>query len=124
MRGFTWIDEEIEHSDREIARATALAAKWSELHRADEQRGFAAQARREDEEMGGYYRDPYEDLDDAEAGEARAEDRQAELNLEAERELEIEMIEEKLEAIGARMMRPYEHWNEDERYVEYAESDR
>lgn len=25
---------------------------------------------------------------------------------------------------GARMMRPYEHWNEDERYMQYMECDR
>ena len=43
---------------------------------------------------------------------------------EAERDLEIELCEDKLEAIGARMMRPYEHWNEDERFMEWSERER
>lgn len=43
---------------------------------------------------------------------------------DADRNLEIELIEDKLAAIGARMMRPYEHWNEDERLMEYLERDR
>ena len=32
------------------------------------------------------------------------------------------VIEELLSELGARMMRPYEHWNEDERYMEYMET--
>jgi hypothetical protein len=40
----------------------------------------------------------------------------------AERALEIELVEDKLERLGARMMRPYEHWHEEERYVEYLET--
>jgi hypothetical protein len=31
-------------------------------------------------------------------------------------------IEEMLGELGARMMRPYEHWNEDERMMEYLEN--
>jgi hypothetical protein len=42
----------------------------------------------------------------------------------ADRALELELIEDKLAALGARMMRPYEHWNEDERLVEYLECGR
>jgi hypothetical protein len=45
-------------------------------------------------------------------------------NAQAERDLEIELIEDKLSAIGARMMRPYEHWNEDESYMQYMEEGR
>jgi myo-inositol-1-phosphate synthase len=36
--------------------------------------------------------------------------------------LRLEVIEELLSDLGARMMRPYEHWNEDERYMEYMEN--
>jgi hypothetical protein len=43
---------------------------------------------------------------------------------EAERKLDIELIEDKLALIGARPMRPYEHWNEDEAYVQYMEEGR
>lgn len=37
---------------------------------------------------------------------------------------QIDLIETKLSELGARMMRPYEHWNEDERLVAYMERDR
>jgi hypothetical protein len=37
---------------------------------------------------------------------------------------QIEAIEELLSARGGRFCRPYEHWNEDERAMEYAERDR
>lgn len=37
---------------------------------------------------------------------------------------QVEWIEEELESLGVRIMRPYEHWNEDERYMQYMESDR
>ncbi len=43
---------------------------------------------------------------------------------DSDRNLEIELLEDKLAAIGARMMRPYEHWNEDERIMEYMERER
>jgi hypothetical protein len=33
-------------------------------------------------------------------------------------------VEEILATLGARMMRPYEHWNEEEQYMEWAERDR
>lgn len=34
----------------------------------------------------------------------------------------LDVIEELLGELGARMMRPYEHWNEDEKYMEYMET--
>jgi hypothetical protein len=36
--------------------------------------------------------------------------------------LKRDVIEELLSELGARMKRPYEHWNEEERYVEYMEN--
>ena len=36
--------------------------------------------------------------------------------------IRMEVIEELLSQLGARMMRPYEHWNEDEKYMEYMEN--
>ena len=35
-----------------------------------------------------------------------------------------EALEQVLHQLGARMMRPYEHWNEDERLMQYLEEDR
>ncbi len=37
------------------------------------------------------------------------------------RDLEREFIETQLDAMGARMMRPYEHWGEEERYYQWQE---
>lgn len=37
---------------------------------------------------------------------------------------QMEFIETQLHEAGARVMRPYEHWNEDERYMEYMERSR
>lgn len=123
-RGFTWIDEDVEHSDSDTARATALAKKWSSLQSAEEDRGFRRQA---DYEDGGRELDVCEDCDACNAGDYSQCEQVKEMArkqavLRAERDLEIELVEDKLERIGARMMRPYEHWNEDERYMEYMEN--
>lgn len=153
-RGFTWLDESIEHSDADTARATALAKKWSSLMSQDEDKYF----RRLADEDSGYDYDPFEDCEcewctlanhDCEPCEqcdnpghecsesccslcstprtltecqSRKEARECEDAKRAEHDLEIELIEDKLQAIGARMMRPYEHWNEDEQYMQYMEN--
>lgn len=36
--------------------------------------------------------------------------------------LRLQVIEEMLSELGVRMMRPYEHWNEEEAYMEYMEN--
>ncbi len=38
--------------------------------------------------------------------------------------LRMQVVEELIGELGGRMMRPYEHWNEEEQYREYAERDR
>lgn len=43
---------------------------------------------------------------------------------ESEDGVRIQVIEELLSGFNARMMRPYEHWNEDEKLMEYLERDR
>lgn len=45
------------------------------------------------------------------------------VELSAAEEVEIEIVEGMLEKLGARMMRPYEHWNEDERIMQYLEGE-
>ena len=95
MPNFAWLDETIEHSDADFTRATALAAKWSQLQSRQEYRYFTLSD---------------DDLCDP------CEAKQAELDLD------LELVEDKLAAIGARMMRPYEHFNEEERYMEYMET--
>lgn len=55
---------------------------------------------------------------------AIAEEQNRQRQHEANRQVRVDIIETMLEKYGARMMRPYEHWNEDERYMQYMESDR
>ena len=116
MPSWTWIDEDKERSEEDTERLTPilneLAAQWSTLTAAEEQRGWARQAAIEDG-------DPGPDFDtDEEAEDFEREQRQRfELH-----QLRLECIEVQLEHFGARMMRPYEHWNEDERLMEYMES--
>jgi len=124
-RDFTWIDETVEHDDHDYARAKALAARWSQLQTEEEERRWRRQADREN----GWDYEP-QICEDCEA--CRAEDYGQCVSVlaairrvnerQAERDLEIELVEDKLAAIGARMMRPYEHWHEDERLMEYMES--
>ena len=158
-RGYVWLDEAVERSDQEEARASALAKRWSALHDDEEQKAFALMA--DMDEGRGYDYDPYEDCEceyclvanhncvtcslaetdpSHECDESccsicatsrtltecasRAADKVEKLKVESERRLEVEIVEEKLARLGARMARPYEHWNEDERLMEYMERER
>jgi hypothetical protein len=112
-RGYQWINEDLEHSEADAVRAAALASKWSALKTREEEAGFRRQSTIEDGDEP--YFDTEEELKEWEArGEARR----------AEEALEIELVEDKLQRLGARMARPYEHWNEDEQAMAWAERDR
>ncbi len=156
QRGYAWVDEEVEHSAQDEARASVLASKWSDLHNEEESRQFARQADIEDGrdygpdpdecstcDGSGYIiggdtgcgapdcpaqlvalRCPSPSCEDGfDMGSIREQEKR-QLELEAERRLEVELVEDKLERIGARMMRPYEHWNEEEALMEYLERER
>ncbi len=118
-RGWTWIDEDAERTEEFIATHTPvldeLARMWSELTTAQEQRRFAHQADMED----GYYPEPEYDTDEEFYAAKLMETERANL-----KQAEIDAIEERLAHYGARMMRAYEHWNEDEAYMQYMERDR
>jgi predicted nuclease with TOPRIM domain len=82
----------------------SLSRRWSEIHHKIEQDGFRRMA---DEEDGNY--GPEFDSDEEQAEyEAR---QKVQDQMEA---LELQTIEDKLDALNARMMRPYERWNESE----------
>jgi hypothetical protein len=118
-RSWTWIDEDAERSEEETGRLTPilneLAAQWSRITAAEEQRGWARQAAIED----GDYDEPDFDSDEEAEDFRRQQSKRGELQ-----QLRLEGIEAQLEHFGARIMRPYEHWNEDERYMQYMECDR
>jgi len=120
-RGWTFIDENRRVSDEDFKqikpRADALSRRWSELHHQEEQLEFERHWRAEEQ------RD-YDFEDDEEWLQWH---NQHILDRELHRasvEAQYQYINEELEKLGCRMMRPYEHWNEDEAYMEYAERER
>ena len=106
-RGWTMIESSPENDDDSVksnARKEmieGLVKKWNKLHTAIERRSF---------------------LYDEDDRECECEDGcQCEDPNEKDC-AKLEVIEETLAALGARMMRPYEHHNENERYMEYMEN--
>lgn len=108
-----WYDEDKEHSEDDVIIVEALARQWSEINYEIEQESFARQSRDD------YDEEPYFDSE-----EEQQQFEHAQRVRSNERRLHIEWIEERLHSLGARMSRPYEHWNEEERYMEYMERDR
>jgi hypothetical protein len=125
MPGWTWIDDEVseEQIDSLTPTLNALANEWTAITREIEQEGWTRQARIED----GDYDEPDCDEEDCSHRNPCAFCKsitEGKQQREANRDVKLEIIEGLLEKYGARMMRPYEHWNEDERYMEYQERDR
>lgn len=110
-RGWTAIDENKYPDDSVHPMLDEWAKQWSQKATEIENRVFIAQVRYEDGDDYGFENE--EDKARYQARE-RAQDATEQAQLAA-----IEML---LEQHGARMMRPYEHWNEDERYIEYMET--
>ena len=136
-RSYTWSDDSIEHSQEDCDMATVLAKRWSAIKTKQENRAFERQAMREDGEDPDYAGEGEE----CEACEGAGTDcpnphcengydmeiinkqkayRRQEI---VEEDLDLSMIEERLEKIGARIMRPYEHWNEEETFMAHAEGE-
>lgn len=102
----------IEYEARKLV-VQGLVNRWNELYNAIEHDRWRRQSMREE----GY--EPDFDTDE----EAAAYHREQQIRIRAMHD-EKDEIESRLHSYGARMMRPYEHWNEDERYMEYMERDR
>lgn len=123
-RGWKFIDENKEISEEEYerirVRADILARKWSELHNAEEAERFSYS----DEDRRERY-DAYLSPMDEQEYEATIywKEVQDDLTRRA-RETQYKIIHEELTRLGVRMMRPYEHWNEEERYMQYMEEGR
>lgn len=101
--------EEEDYWDKVKPELDVLAFQWSRIHNDAEQRHFM---RLSDWDYGNYDMEP-EEWEAMKAGER--------LQNDLER-VQMEHIEERLHELGARMMRPYEHWNEEEKYMEYMEN--
>jgi hypothetical protein len=91
----------------------SLSRRWSEIHHKIEQDGFRRMADEED----GHYGPEFDSDEEQAEYEAR---RRVQDQMEA---LELQTIEDKLNALNARMMRPLEHWNEDEAYMRMMEGE-
>lgn len=116
------------------ALAKDLASKWSAAHHKLEQRSYRC-----GEEQQAYW-DHIEHLVDCARDERIKElgreltaceeenlyeeitERAYENSRDGQLRKELELIEAQLDIVGARMMRPYEHHGEDERYMEYMET--
>jgi len=116
-RGWTYIDDDKlpseEDQEKQRPFLDSLAQQWSALTEAEEQRGFIRQADFEDG-------DGYEPETDEEVEAIKAN----ELIRRRLHDAQVSAIEQLLFEKGARMMRPYEHWNEDEERMQYLERDR
>jgi len=149
-RNWTFFDNcNLYQTEEQIEEATprlnALALEWSNIYLAREEENLRRQLAFEDgddrydgtecSECDGdgyiYNTDNIEDKDDdtstqkCEVCNGTGRDLRIIKERENEREnrnLRLEIIEEMLARLGARMMRAYEHHNEDERYVEYMEN--
>jgi hypothetical protein len=130
-----------------------LASEWNELNSRREARSFRSREERDEENEYLYERaeehaweamthwaeDNEVELDWNDSGrtswppEARAEfdellkkelgERSGVEGEDENTNLRMQVIEELIGELGGRMMRPYEHWNEEEQYREYAERD-
>lgn len=117
--GWAWLEDE-DISDDEMDRRRPLienvANQLAALRQKRERDGWALQSRIED----GHYDGP-DEFDSPE--EAHRSSLNQKLAAARER-AEEEALEQELHDLGARMCRPYEHWNEDEAYMAYAERER
>lgn len=138
MRGWTWVGGESRFSpevEEQIATMlNGLAERWSRLERSIERRSFTE--READEEVLDDRREFERDRAYAaalKAGKSEEEAREegedaasavlSPLEEADDRDIrEQQAIETTMRELGARMMRPYEHWNEEERYMEWSEN--
>jgi hypothetical protein len=116
-----------------------LASEWNDAHRRIEERSWRDQDELEIEDE--YHAEQVRDCVSAAKEEALennpnltneelqeiAQKAEAIYYAEVDKKKRIDherlsVIEELLGELGARMMRPYEHWNEDEKYMEYMET--
>jgi hypothetical protein len=108
FKGVKHLELEEEMELRE-PRIKSIATRIYEVLKAREEARFYEDARRD----GGFESDDCDDDSDLRRAVHRAKE-----------DAELRVLEAALAALGARMMRPYEHHNEDERLMEYMERDR
>lgn len=142
QRTWTWINEAHEPTEdmREAvsAECAALMHRWNQLEAQNEVRSvfacdeyaydhdaeaYAEEAQELADERGLTGRDAAEFVENYVDEQLNARDAEREAQREKVRKQQ-EVILQLLAALGARLARPYEHWNEDERMMQYLEEDR
>ena len=114
-RGWTWLDYDNEegHGPAVQAQCDYLAKTISDIEHQAEQAMFARQSAYEN------YEDDEPEYETEEESDAAKAVAQLQHSIE---DSKLNMLYESLHKLGARMMRPYEHHNEDERMIEYLET--
>lgn len=147
MRGYVMMDDRDDSCDDEkdpfqIEREKIrdeiiqkLVSEWNQINNQIERRSWRDRDERMDvedfhaERISELRADAYASKIDVSKEEAKLAQQEAEDAYNQARELEerkpylrMEVIEQLLGDCGARIARPYEHWNEDEKYMEYMEN--
>lgn len=142
QRTWTWLNEDSEPTEgmREAtsAECAALMARWNKLEAQREMRSlhecneyeddedaelFAVTAQEIADEQGLSDRDARDFVD--RYVEEQLNERDAARAAEATRLVQQQaLIVSMLNTLGARLARPYEHWNEEEKMMQYLEEDR
>lgn len=146
MRTWTWISEDGPSEESELKlevlaeQINKLTDRWNNLEEQYAARRHGEYASGESFECSGAEYEMLEEQANDEASERGLDGRDAreyverrveELLNECEREreryfeklvAEQQVIEEMINGLGARFKRPYEHWNEEEKYMEFMEN--
>ena len=147
MRDVVYVEElEYDENDKLTVKSQLrkdvvdnLVKEWNQINRTIERRSWRDRDERLDEES--YHADQADEFSYNKEGDALKENpnltkeelkeirkmARDEYYAQVEEEenkiyLRQDAIEEMLMELGCRMARPYEHWNEDERYMEYMEN--
>jgi hypothetical protein len=133
-------EEEQAVNEVKLGMIKKLSIEWNELHTLIEQRSFRSRDDRGDEaDYHGEMADDHaydkisqleeknkKEFTDSEKKELMYKFREeyfaVQAKVDREPYVKLEVIEGLLSSLGARMARPYEHWNEDEKYMEYMET--
>ena len=148
MRGYVFEIETGEETAEELLLVRAkqeivkgLVAQWNQIDRQIESYGWDEHAREMEDD---FFADQFEqqlleeiDLLEQKLGRKPTREERVELRDKVSAQInerqdahinglhaKREALEQVLHQLGARMMRPYEHWNEDERLMHYLEEDR
>ena len=123
MSNWTWLDEATrdlteEELDKREPRVKIIADMLSDMRHQREQEGFARQA--ELEERGHFGPEFENDAEGQEQAERYMIRQQIQVHLERAQEHALEQM---LYELGARMCRPYEHYNEEEALMRHLEGE-